>query len=624
MLSKHSVKHNWQGSSFYTFVKRIGLMMVTGSILRLLFFMYNFRQFPSSDIETWATVCGGGLLFDWIFSWYLLIPLFFATWVERNKSNLWLYYTGKAYFLFVTLILVMLTAIDAMYFPISKVRSGIEILGFTEQNNISIFTYIRDYWFTIIVIALLLYLCWILYPKGNSHHRSRLNTALFLFFIPLAIFIARGGSRLKPLHVTDAILFAPEGPWELTLNSGLVFAQSYLDRNSVRPSISVPDKADPGDLQHFERPGRNVNICLIILESFGKEYTGFNKAGRNSYTPFLDSLGRNGLYFSNYYAAGLKSMDAVPALISSIPALLNEPFIQHSASMTPLTSLAALLKELGYESSFFHGADPGSMGFRSFLLRNGFDRYYSRQEFTSNRNEDYGEWGVHDGPYLQFALSKMNQMKQPFFGSIFTLSSHHPYELPHHLSTKFEEGTLPIHKSIRYTDDALRAFFHVASQQPWYAQTLFVITADHTSINETPTYQNPLGRYEIPLIFYGPGLGFQGVNPKVGSQIDLMPTILEITGYPENFISPGRSLLDSSQEGSCIQYFQGSYTFRKGPYFIQASSSGIERLHHIDSDPEAIKNLKDTEPQIANNLYEELKTHLGSFHYRLSHRQLSK
>lgn len=599
--------------------------MLAGSLLRLLFFAYNFDQFPSANFETWATVSGGGFLFDWIFSWYLLIPLFFITWLERNKSSQWMYRVGKIYFLTVATVLVILTAIDAMYFPISKVRSGVEIIGFTYENNISILTYFRDYWFAVVLIVLFIWMCWIFYPNGNPHKSSKFNTISFILFIPLAIFIARGGTRLKPLQVTDAILFAPEGPWALTLNSGLVFAQSLMDKNSVQPAIpGIHQIADPGDLQQFKRTQKPLNVCLIILESFGKEYTGRNKAERPSYTPFLDSLANSGLYFSNFYAAGLKSMDAVPALLASIPALLNEPFIQHSASMTPLTSIAALLKKTGYESAFFHGADMGSMGFRPFLIRNGFDTYYSRQDFKASNVNQIGEWGIHDEPFMQFALNQINQMKRPFLSTIFTLSSHHPYELPQHIGSQFAEGTIPIHKSIRYTDYALRKFFESAAQQPWFEETLFIITADHSSVNETPMYQSPMGRYEIPLIFYSPTNLQKGEYTKVGSQIDLMPSILDLIGYPEPFISQGRSLFDTSDQGSCIQYFQGSYTYRKGPCFVQVSASGIERLHDLEADPEAAINLKDRTPGTADSLNAELRQKLGSFHCRLQKRQLRK
>ena len=113
---------------------------------------------------------------------------------------------------------------------------------------------------------------------------------------------------------------------------------------------------------------KHKNVVIIILESFSKEYVGYYNNGKG-YTPFLDSLINYSLVMERAYANGIKSIEALPSIVSSIPTLMNNPFITSIYATNKYYSLPLLLKREGYSTSFFHGGNRGTMGFYS-LVRN--------------------------------------------------------------------------------------------------------------------------------------------------------------------------------------------------------------------------------------------------------------
>ena len=135
--------------------------------------------------------------------------------------------------------------------------------------------------------------------------------------------------------------------------------------------------------------GEKPNVVLIIMESFSKEYSGYLN-GNDGYMPFLDSLMQESLHFPNAFANAKKSLEALPAILASIPALMETPFVSSPYSANKINSLPRQLKNSGYHTSFFHGGINGTMGFDDFAR-------------------------------------KLNTFPRPFFTCLFSLSSHHPY-----------------------------------------------------------------------------------------------------------------------------------------------------------------------------------------------------
>lgn len=187
------------------------------------------------------------------------------------------------------------------------------------------------------------------------------------------------------------------------------------------------------------------------------------------------------------------------------------------------------------------------MGFLAFCNRSKFDYYFGMEDFPDQSFFD-GSWGIYDEPFLEFSAEELNKAKQPFFATIFTLSSHPPYNLPKKYNGVFPKGKSKIHELIGYTDYSLKMFFKKIQNEKWFKNTIFIITADHTSSESfVPKYKSYLGRHQIPLIFYSGDNSLKGVNKKITQHIDIMPTILDYISCNKPFYSFGKSVFREYQ-----------------------------------------------------------------------------
>jgi phosphoglycerol transferase MdoB-like AlkP superfamily enzyme len=330
-----------------------------------------------------------------------------------------------------------------------------------------------------------------------------------------------------------------------------------------------------------------LNVVILILESFGKEYSGFfNKQLDNGsykgYTPFLDSLYAEGFTSKYSYSNGRKSIDAMPSVLSSIPMFI-EPYIVTHYSTNDISSIAAILKEKGYYSAFFHGAPNGSMGFLAYAKSAGFDDYFGLNE-CGDKDWD-GTWAIWDEEFLQFYAGKMGEFKQPFVTSVFTASSHHPFHIPEKYEGKFPEGTQPIHKCVGYTDYALREFFKKMSQYEWYNNTLFVITADHTNQKTHDEYLTDVNLYAVPILFYHPGSNLKGLETLPVQQIDITPSILGYLNYDKPYFAFGQDVFSTNEADKfVVNYNNQLYQFFQHDYFLQFDGQGTKSVYNYKTD----------------------------------------
>ena len=227
----------------------------------------------------------------------------------------------------------------------------------------------------------------------------------------------------------------------------------------------------------------------------------------------------------------------------------------------PAAPLLFALNEYGYNTSFYHGGIRGTMGFHSFSKKARFNNYFGMEEY--NNVDDFDKsWGIYDGPFMQFFLNGINQEKEPFLSTFFSLSSHPPYTLPdNYLKDNKEYSKLKkisILETIRYTDDCLKEFFNKCKNEEWFRNTIFIITADHTSPeNYNKKYKTKIGRYTIPLIIFSGDSSLQGLNTNIVQHIDIMPTILDLIGNEKPFFAFGKSMF--SKESWAINFLEGRY-----------------------------------------------------------------
>jgi hypothetical protein len=312
------------------------------------------------------------------------------------------------------------------------------------------------------------------------------------------------------------------------------------------PDETRPDPAWPllRERRAREAP-RKRNVAILLLES----WTGANvgphlEQGRTvSRTPAFDALAKDGLLFTNFLASGQKSNEAIPSLLSSVPSLFRRPVIGSREELTRLRGLGSILKEQGWATSFHYGAEQTIMGFDSYSRMSGFDVYRSEADFPdrSAAVRD-GRWGIFDHLFYADTLAWLDRERAPFLTMVFSLSPHDPYKLPPDLEGDYapyadETG---YQRCLRYSDWSLGKFFEQARTRPWFSDTVFVITADHTRFSPPNDYYRA---FQVPLLLYAPGFIAPGVNEHIGFHPDLLPTVLDLLDVPARHASMGRSLL---------------------------------------------------------------------------------
>jgi phosphoglycerol transferase MdoB-like AlkP superfamily enzyme len=444
--------------------------------------------------------------------------------------------------------------------------------------------FIEEYWYGFIIFIFSIYFLIKFFPDFRAYVISKtpLKSALSQIFVWTLVILTFTSNRynvfngfLKP---SEAVVDGIENPHQvaLAINTPYNFLWDYK-QPVENPTLAI----------HYPEPKRTVdssstnkNVLLIVLESFASEATQkLNPYTEKSYTPFLDSLFQKGFLFENAFSNGRQSMDAIPAIWNSIPAL-EVPFILASKKFEKISGLPSVMKANGYHTSYFHAAQNGSMDFDRYAKQNSIDAYYGMKEYPTPKKDFDGTWGIWDEPYLQFVAKELETLNKPFFSTVFTLSSHNPCKIPNKYESSFEGGELAIYKAIEYSDMALRKFFETAKKQSWYQNTLFVIVADHSIHPLRKEFKTAERGFSIPIFFYEPGNeSLKGNSKRLAQQLDIFPTILGELGIPKPKNILGNDLFDSQSKEMVINYYNGVYQIQNNNttrYYTVQSIDGKE------------------------------------------------
>ena len=536
-------------------LKRLFLSLISLTLCRIIFIIYLFPYMNGAPIAELPMVVATGVLFDVQALAYFLLPFHLLSLIPSQK-----YFEKKEKIICFFFILglgsiILLNFIDLEFFKIKTRRSGIELFSLVSDFSNPVFSYLLNYWYLLFSFLLFIWAIYKLYPKTPIQltRYTKKSILSYLFISSAFIFLAaRGGWAVKPLRSFDAARFVNPQWVSATINSPTQLITSYS--SAVPAALNYFPEPIADSIAHtsqtvvpYFKSNFKPNIVLIIMESIGRDYCGFlNKETR--FTPFLDSLAKSSLVFPHAYSSGTSSMESIPAIFASIPSLLEVPYINSNFQNNTVFGLQHYLSRNQYNCSFYYGAKNGSMGFDNFLKITGEIEYFGRDEYPSAKSDYDGSWGIWDEEYLQYFNQELSQKHKPFFSSVFTLTSHDPYAIPSRYQSQFKGGKLPIYKAVQYTDHALKLFFEKAQKQAWFANTVFIITADHPSHSVNEYYYTPTGKYEIPLMIYAPDLIPAGINETIhASHIDIMPSILSLAGVKDPFFAFGKSLFDGGK-----------------------------------------------------------------------------
>ena len=581
-------------------------------VARLAFLFENWGLFSEGLTHAHLfELLSGGIVFDTSAILYTnVLWVVMMLFPVSRKENPTYHTLCRWVFVVVNTFALIINLCDAVYFQYTMRRTTVTIFHeFGNENNLgSIFGQeALAHWYFFLLAAVLAYGMWRLYITPRLDYRQLkwkpYAVATFLSLLAYAPFCVagmRGGwtRDVRPITISNANNYC-DRPTEagIVLNTPFALIRTYGFNEFEVPDYfsDETEMAQIFDPIHHPTDStfKKKNVVVIIIESFGREYIGaYNKhldgGHYKGYTPFADSLIAHSLTFTHSYCNGRKSIDGMPSILSSIP-MFVEPFFLSPYSNNAISGIADCLNGKGYSTAFFHGAERGSMGFMAFARATKFQNYYGREDFVADKrtvgDEAFdGWWGISDEPFLQYMNLKLSETPQPFMAAVFTLSSHHPFRVPDPYKDVYKEEALPIHKVIRYTDNALRLFFESARKQPWFENTIFAITSDHTNMSNHEEYKTDLGGFCSPVIFYDPtGEMGVGMRDAIAQQIDIMPTILGYLGYDQPYLGFGIDLLKTPAEDTwAVNYLNGIYQYVKYGYVLQFDGQHAKAVYRLD------------------------------------------
>ena len=615
-------------SSVKLFFKRFLLVILIYQLCRILFLLFNTNSFTGLSIKTFL----GGLHFDLSAIAYINILFAFLHFLPGNFKYKPGFQKGlKIGFFVVNLVFILTNFVDFEYYKFTGRRSSFGMItasGMENEIGGLILSFLTEFWYLPLIAFTLSILFWKAIPNFKNIQieieKNKFTIAkqlcLFVLLLGFVFILGRGGFQKKPLKVVDAVNYGSINQSALVLNTPFCILKTIGKKETLQSPKYFDDKTlnqifNPIVEINPEYNPTNKNVVIIILESFGKENINIGQ------TPFLDSLITKSYYFKNGFANGKLSIDAVPSTLSSIPSMMNQSIITSSYSVNEVYGLPKIMKANGYNTSFFHGAFNGSQNFDQYCKVAGFDAYYGKNEYVGPEAFD-GRWGIFDEEFLQYFCVKMNSFKQPFFSTLFTISSHNPYIIPEKYKRKFPKGSTKIHESVAYSDYALRQFFKSAKKQDWYNNTLFVFTSDHTSSEPTAAkFKTNVGKFNIPIFFYDPSKpSFKGVDEKNFQQIDIMPSILDYVGIKTEIISYGKSY--KSDKDFVVYYLDNIYHLVKGDYYLAFDGTKSLGLYNFKKDELLKHNLLKSDKEKTQKLEQFLKAYIQSFNERMISNEL--
>ncbi len=614
----------------YSVLKKIAVLLLLYSVSRILFYAFNASYFAETSLPGLLKIFLFGIRFDFaavvqfnmVFIVLYLLPFSFVNHKIYRKSLFTLFWIVNAF-------LLLLNFGDIEYFKYTSKRTTADIFRYafiSDDVATLIPQFLKDFWYIPLMwIAAVVSGIWLTRSRNPQPFRFHYSNIFIMIFVTGVLFAGARGIGVKPVRIISAARYASSQEIPLLINTPFSVLHTIQETNNVARNYFPEGRYQQifSPLQHYPAlQKRNDNVVILILESFSHEFIG-TLSGKKSYTPFLDSLLNESLVFENGFANCRKSIEAIPAILAGLPSLTNNSYISSHYAGNRLKALPYILGKHGYSTAFFHGGRNGTMSFDEFAKVAGFKYYFGMKEYKGPEAFDQN-WGIFDNEFLQYTVKQTNQLTNPFFETIFTLSSHHPYTIPKEFDHLIPADELPQLRAIRYADMALRNYFTEAAKQPWFRNTLFVLVADHTAKVVDPEYNNPVGTFRIPVAFYHAGnSSFNGRRKDIAQQIDIMPSVIDYLGIEDKFLAYGSSVFRTNREPFAINFLNNLFYYFKDGYILTFDGETSNSLFHYTDDRHLKNNILTQKADTIKLMENKLKATIQDYMVRLEGNKLS-
>lgn len=292
------------------------------------------------------------------------------------------------------------------------------------------------------------------------------------------------------------------------------------------------------------------NVVVILMESFAGHFVGALGAPGNI-TPNFDKLAKQGLLFERFFSNGTHTHQGMFATMACFPNLPSFEYLMRTPEGAhQFSGLPQLLSARDYDNLYVYNGNFQWDNQSGFFSNQGMTHFIGREDFVDPVFMD-PTWGVSDQDMFDRGAAELaqNYGDKPFYALLQTLSNHTPYALPSNLPVEPVSGygSWDEHlTAMRYSDWALGQFFDKARKAPYFKDTLFVVVGDHGFGSDEQLTEMDLFRFNVPLLLIAPGIQekFGSVNHSVGTQIDIVPTIMGRLGGEVRHQCWGRDLLN--------------------------------------------------------------------------------
>ena len=619
---------------------RIGILLLIYSLLRIIFYAYNRSHFPDAVPMHFLT----GIRFDLSAIAYLNLPwilIFLLPFDFFRKKTIQT--ACDIYYVTVNGIALLAACIDIGYFPHVSKRLTADVFSYIGSAQFDFKAllplFLSQFWLLLLIlialVALLVFCCRKCRIRttdaenntAKSGRRFLLRALCYFAGLFLLLTAMRGGWQLRPLSLVSAGDCASPQYMPLVLNTPFTLLRT-IGKNTIDDFHYFPELQqaealyNPVHTQYLFPDGNPPpvkNIVLIVMEGLSQEMFRFYHDGNPDYPqycPFLDSIASRSIAF-NGIANGRRTMEGIPSIVCGLPSLMEHAYIETPFVQNRIQSPVEMLAKAGFHTCFFHGGENGSMNFESYCHSIGYRDYFGMNEYP--RPEDYdGHWGIPDRSYLRYMAGMLHGMQQPFFATVLTLSSHHPFQLPKDAGRfSYPGGTHPMHTVSAYTDRSLRDFFQQLSGESWFDSTLFIFTADHAYEGSSTFTQNPYGNYRIPILFYHPAADTSCYQAHFMQQTDIMPSLFAYLRLQQPMLCFGQNAFDSNYIPTAFNYLSGTYQLYYRHYLLQYNGQEVVGFYDVYSDPALQHNLKGKKLPVQAEALRHLQAILQSYSFRM-------
>ncbi|MCX9132691.1 LTA synthase family protein [Aeromonas veronii] len=309
--------------------------------------------------------------------------------------------------------------------------------------------------------------------------------------------------------------------------------------------------------------GKPKNLVILLQESLGAQFVG--SLGGLPLTPNIDALSQQGWAFEQLYATGTRSVRGIEAVLTGFTPTPAQAVVKLGKSQTNFFTIADLLKQRGYDTSFIYGGESHFDNMRSFFLGNGFTTIVEQKDFDNPVFK--GSWGASDEDLMAKAdetFKALHKEGKPFFSLVFSSSNHDPFEFPDNRIELFEQPKETRNNAAKYADYAIGEFFKRAKQSEYWKDTLFLVIADHDS-RVSGASLVPIPRFHIPGVIVGDGIAPRK-DPRIVSQIDMAPTLLSLMGISADYPMLGKDLtrMPADWPGRAIMQYDKNFALMRG------------------------------------------------------------